>query len=132
MALHKDIDKQPYRLRPIGIGSSLRRLMSQYIAKVHAEFFTTHFVSLQYAIGVSGGMDIVVQSLLHSSQFLFNNTTNAFTDLCALVCLDFSNMFNSISRKTIPKKLALYFPWLIYQYNQQYPAEGNYHSIVLG
>jgi hypothetical protein len=125
MALHKDVDKQPNKLRPIGIGSSFRWLMSRHIAKVHADCFTTYFVPFQYAIGVSGGLDFVMQSLLHASQFLYNDSTSSCTDLCALVRLDFTNMFNSISRKTVREELTLYFPWLLYQYDQQYSAEGN-------
>jgi hypothetical protein len=128
MALHKDIkdiDSKPNKLRPIGIGTALMRFMSHHIIKMHADCFTPHFLPFQYAIGVSGGMDIVVQTLLHSSQSLFNNSTTSFNNLCALVHLDFSNMFYSILRKTVREELEAYFPWLIYQYNQQYPTEGN-------
>ena len=97
-ALHKDLSK-PDKLRPIGIGTGLRRTAATIALTTVADdiqpILTRHG---QYGIHTGGGVDFAA----HMTQTQINNfiTTHLpkSTPSRALLLLDLTNMFNACSR----------------------------------
>jgi hypothetical protein len=93
IALHKDPNNLS-KIRPIGIGTALRRLTAATLMTIYgttiADFLVPHG---QLAIAVPGGLDFIV----HSTQAQVQ--TYVTTHQRALVTLDIANMFNAISRQ---------------------------------
>jgi hypothetical protein len=93
IALHKDptnLDK----IRPIGIGTALRRITAATLMTIHGSTIADYLVPHgQMGIAISGGLDFIV----HSTQAQLQTYTA--THQRALVTLDIENMFNAISRQ---------------------------------
>jgi hypothetical protein len=109
MALHKEYLLHSQKLRPLGIGTALRRLFNRHITKVFSSVFASHFLSFQCAIGVKGGRDLLILTYLSLITSLYQNETQPWQSLKALIGLDFTNMFNSISGKIIREELSIFF-----------------------
>jgi hypothetical protein len=62
MALYKDYINKPQKLRPLGIGTALRSLMDRHITKVFAGAMAKHLFPFQFAIGIKGGIDFLLQT----------------------------------------------------------------------
>jgi hypothetical protein len=65
-----------WHLRPLGIGTSLRRLIECHITKVFAGLFGSNSTPFQYAIGIKGGIDFLIQTyftILPSLPTIFTN-----------------------------------------------------------
>jgi hypothetical protein len=60
IALHKDYINRPQKLRPLGIGTVIRRLLDRHITQLFAGRFAKHILPFQYAIEVKGGIDILI------------------------------------------------------------------------
>jgi hypothetical protein len=139
IALHKDqhnLDK----IRPIGIGTALRRLTAAASLIQHgttiASFLIPHG---QLGINVPGGLDFIV----HSTQAQLNTFMSPNQPTQALLTLDIANMFNAISRQACRhallqdntlQPLLPFFDLLYHQHNrcwyqtpqgtyQQFPQE---------
>ena len=103
LALHKDQNKL-HRLRPIGIGTGLRRVA----AKIALTHITDQITPLllsggQYGIQTPGGIDFVAQTTTNEVAKYIELPQ---TPTRALVCLDLHNMFNNTSRTEARQILA--------------------------
>jgi hypothetical protein len=112
-------------LQPLGIGTALQRLLNRHITKVFSGRFANHCLPFQFAIRVKGGINRLIITYLSSFPYLYQDKKQAWQSLKALISLDFTNMFNSISRKIVREELSTYFPDLLFLYNNLYPPEGN-------
>ncbi len=122
IALHKDPNDLT-KLRPIGIGLSLRRLIARHIVQNLSVKIAHHMLPFQFALGSSGGTEILTHIIMEAldTSLYQNNHTNPY----AALKLDFINMFNNISRKAVLEELEEHFPELVYIFMQLYPSEGN-------
>jgi hypothetical protein len=125
MALHKDYNSNPQKLRPIAFGDSKRRLLCRHIARTNAPRFATHFLPHQFAIGISGGAEIIIHSLMREVKSRLGAAAPAPHLAVAILKLDFMNMFNSTSREKIRDELTAHFPDLLYIFDLLYPLGGN-------
>jgi hypothetical protein len=125
MALHKDCNSNPQNLRPIAFGDSKRRLFCRHIARINADRFATHFLPHQFAIGISGGADIIIHSLMREVETRVGTAAPAPLHAVAILKLDFMNMFNSTSREKIRDELTAHFPHLLFMFDLLYPLGGN-------
>ncbi|MGH7955142.1 MAG: hypothetical protein ACREOZ_04195, partial [Gloeomargaritales cyanobacterium] len=58
IALHK-CSHDSLKLRPIAIGSALRRLVCGHVSRVHRPYFAKFLAPYQWGIGVPNGMDLL-------------------------------------------------------------------------
>ena len=117
LALHKDITN-PEKLRPIGIGTAIRRVAAK-TALVHMTDDITPLLLKggQYGIQIPGGVDFVAQTTAMAvREYIDKHTDNQNTPTDdhnddqnntktatnspsrALILLDLTNMFNNVSR----------------------------------
>ena len=95
MAIHKSL-AQPDKLRPIGIGTALRRIAGAAIMRHHRHQLAAHFLPHgQFGIGIKGGIDLVIQA---TSTDVHRYITSPAQPTHALLSLDIKNMFNEVSR----------------------------------
>ena len=71
IALHKDVSV-PWKIRPIEIGTAWRRFICRHVAKVYAQIFAKQLLPHQFAIGTSGGLELMTQ-LLQSAVVTMDN-----------------------------------------------------------
>ncbi|MGH7973966.1 MAG: hypothetical protein ACREBR_00470, partial [bacterium] len=127
IALHKS-PVDDLKLRPIAIGSALRRLVCGHISRVHRPYFAKFLAPYQWGIGVPNGMEFIY----HTTKRLVDRyvsrseeemRTNPPTR--ALLQLDLRNMFNSVSRKKARQMIRLHFPQLLGLFDLMYllPAQ---------
>ncbi|MGH7974035.1 MAG: hypothetical protein ACREBR_00815 [bacterium] len=115
IALQKD-RINPLKLRPIAIGSALRRLVSGWISRVHRNYIAEKLAPFQFGIGVPGGLDFVaISTSLLLDKYVTRSIDEARTNppTRALVLLDLENMFNSVSRKCSRDELLETLPHLV-------------------
>ncbi|MGH7954925.1 MAG: hypothetical protein ACREOZ_03100, partial [Gloeomargaritales cyanobacterium] len=115
IALQKDRNN-PLKLRPIAIGSALRRLTSGWISRVHRPYIAEKLAPFQFGIGVPGGLDFVALSTsLRVDKYVARSIDEVKTKppTRTLVLLDLENMFNSVSRKCSRDQLLETFPHLV-------------------
>jgi hypothetical protein len=120
LALRKGYNSNPQKLRPIASGDSKRRLLCRHIARINAPRYATHFLPHQFAIGISGGADIIIHSLMREVQTRVGTATPGPHLAGAILKLDFINMFNSTSREKIRDELTTHFPALLYIFDLLY------------
>ncbi len=110
--LHKDeMDKR--KLRPIGIPTAIRRIISRHIAQHWKEKFALHLLPYNYAVGIPNGMDYIVKSMqLSIEKFIKQPQTQNQLPTRAAVFIDLTNMFNSVSRTELFNTIAQHFPEL--------------------
>jgi hypothetical protein len=66
-----------------------------------------------YAISVSGGVDVIVKTVqLAVVKYIIDKENNGEHPTCALVLLDIRNMFNAVSRERLREIIATHFPTL--------------------
>ena len=113
LALHKDPNNLE-KLRPIGIGTTLRRVAAK-AALVHTSDTITPLLLRggQYGIQVAGGVDFVAQTTAADvAEYIDRQTTNDANKhnpappSRALIMLDLHNMFNNTSRTAARQILA--------------------------
>lgn len=126
LALYKDPEDLTH-LRPLGIGTALRRLVAAHLCMIYQHRFAKHLLPYNWAIGVKGGTDFVINATQAQVDHFVNpqddtayDTTNdeALLDpqrppTRALISLDIKNMFNSVSRKRCHEILVECFPGLV-------------------
>ena len=112
LALQKDPDI-PLKLRPLGIGTALRRFTGSLLASHFAPRFAHFLQPFQFGIGISGGMEFIIHSIHAQAQQFIPDASPSSTSSRALLSLDLVNMFNSISRDCSRSVLAEHFPSLI-------------------
>ena len=96
LALHKD-PTNPSKLRPIGIGTALRRVSATAALYLTAPHLSNFLPLLgQFGIQTSGGIDLAIQSTICQLQ---QYITSPQTPTRALLLLDLTNMFNAVSRQ---------------------------------
>jgi hypothetical protein len=101
IALHKD-PQNLSKIRPIGIGTALRRLTAATLMTIYGRTIADQLVPHgQFGIAIPGGLDFIV----HSTQAQIQ--TYVTTHQRALVTLDIANMFNAISRQACRHTIAL-------------------------
>lgn len=110
LALYKD-PKDLSWLRPIGIGTALRRLVAAHLCAVHKNRIADHLLPYNWAIGIKEGTEFVINVTQAQVDHYINlqdtadydASCNAFLDpqrlpTRALVSLDIKNMFDFVSR----------------------------------
>lgn len=108
MALHKD-PEDPTKLRPISMGSALRRVAGKYIMEVYSTAFATYLLPLgQFGIALQGGMQLAIDSA-RAQLHRYIDSPPAPTR--ALLLLDLRNMFNCVSRQAIRDTLLDHTPF---------------------
>ncbi|KAL7506974.1 hypothetical protein ACHAXN_005043 [Cyclotella atomus] len=101
VALEKDPDDKT-KLRPLGVPSAIRRIAAIIVLKEYSPIFADHLLPFNYAIGVSGGVDIIVKTIqLAVDKYIIKKETNGKLPTRALVSLDIKNMFNAVSRERL-------------------------------
>ena len=99
------------KIRPIGIGSALRRLVGACIMEAFGHRFTDAVLPFgQLGINIPGGLDTIIHSTLSE---LFTYIDSKQSPTRALLLLDIKNMFNSCSRDACRTKLSELFPELL-------------------
>jgi hypothetical protein len=95
IALHKD-QHNLAKIRPIGIGTALRRITAATMLTLHGHALATFLIPHgQLAINVPGGLDFII----HSTQAQIQHYIDIPNPTRALLTLDITNMFNAISRQ---------------------------------
>ena len=95
VALHKDPDNLT-KLRPIGIGSALRRVASAVALQTLQPHIQQLLVPLgQFGINLPGGIDFTIHTTLLEIEKYLPHHANSQR---ALLLLDIHNMFNAVSR----------------------------------
>ncbi|MGH7955313.1 MAG: reverse transcriptase domain-containing protein, partial [Gloeomargaritales cyanobacterium] len=127
IALRKDPDNE-LKIRPIAIGTALRRLICGHISRVHRPYFAKFLSPYQWGIGIPNGMDFVYHTTSRLLQKYVARTQEEMwinPPSRALVQLDLKNMFNSVSRKKARQMISDNFPHLIGVFDLMYkiPAE---------
>ncbi|MGH7954676.1 MAG: hypothetical protein ACREOZ_01820, partial [Gloeomargaritales cyanobacterium] len=125
--LRKDPDNE-LKIRPIAIGTALRRLICGHISRVHRPYFAKFLAPYQWGMGIPNGMDFVYHT---TSRLLQKYVTRTKEEMRmnppsrALVQLDLKNMFNSVSRKKARQMISDNYPHLIGIFDLMYkiPAE---------
>jgi hypothetical protein len=75
--------------------------------------FAEYLLPYNYAIGVNGGIDLVIKSVqLAVDQYIIEPENNGNLPLRALVSLDIRNMFNAVSRERLREIISEKFPTL--------------------
>jgi hypothetical protein len=103
LALHKDPNnldhKDPNNLdkvRPLGIGSALRRLCAAYATTVLGADAAEHLLEQgQFGIGIPSGLDFIIHSTMADVQRHLDPTAPTR----AMLLIDIVNMFNAVSRE---------------------------------
>jgi hypothetical protein len=109
--------KQENGIRPIAVGEVLRRLASKAALAMLRPKIKEFFLPHQVGIGLSSGGE----ALVHATQFLLE--TDGDDAGLSLLGIDFSNAFNSASRRVIFEECRKHFPellrWLQFCYGDQ-------------
>jgi hypothetical protein len=112
VALEKDPDDKT-KLRPLGVPSAIRRISGILILKEYAPTFAEYLLPYNYAIGVNGGIDLVIKSIqLAVDRYIIEPENNGDLPSRALVSLDIRNMFNAVSRERLREIISQKFPTL--------------------
>jgi hypothetical protein len=94
----------PEDVRPIAIGSALRRLAEKTLLRTHSEELQAHFLPHQLAVAVPNGTELgtkAVQVLLHARP------------TWGVLELDISNAYNTVSRAAFLDAALAVFPALL-------------------
>jgi len=107
LALHKS-PTDPLKLRPIGIGTSFRRILCAVsLAHLSTDFAAHLLPGGQLGIGVHGGIDTIVhlcRAMLES--YISRPLSANLPPSHVMLLLDLTNMFNSVSRESARATLA--------------------------
>ncbi|MGH7954901.1 MAG: hypothetical protein ACREOZ_02955 [Gloeomargaritales cyanobacterium] len=125
IALHKNPDDE-LKLRPIAIGTALRRLICGHISRVNRPYFAKHLAPYQWGIDVPNGMDFVYQATSRLVDKFVSRTEAEMRDhppTRALVQLDLQNTFNSVSRKKARQMIRRHFPQLLGLFDLMYKIQ---------
>ena len=90
-------------VRPIAIGTILRKVISETLVRILAPQLPEFFAPLQFGVGVPGGTENVVQGL---------RLAKALDEDSVVAEVDFTNAFNSVERSVIEDLVIRRFPML--------------------
>ena len=95
--LYKDPD-DPTKLRPIGIPSAIRRIITSHVASCGKSSYAIDLLPYNFAIGVDQGMDFIIKATqLGIERYIQKPQLRNDAPTRAAVYLDLKNMFNSVS-----------------------------------
>ena len=98
VALQKDAADLK-KLRPLGIPAAIRRIASSLVVGKYRAKFAQYLLPINYAIGVSGGVDIITNTIrLAVEKYISQPEDRGELPTRALISLDIRNMFNDVSR----------------------------------
>lgn len=99
--LHKD-ETNLSKLRPIGVPTALRRIITSHVAKTFCHRFALNLLPFNFAIGIYSGMDFVVKaSQLSVDKYITSKQKQGDAPSRCFVSLDLKNMFSELSREKI-------------------------------
>jgi len=123
--LHKDPNDET-KLRPIGIPTAMRRIMTTHIAQQWKDKFALHLLPYNFAVGIPNGMDFIIKSMhLSIEKFINSPQQNNLTPSRAAIFVDLTNMFNAVSRTELFDIINKDFPELSPLTSLFYAEEGN-------
>ncbi len=112
VALHKDVTNLK-KLRPIGVPTAIRRVTAALLINKNKSDFTSHLLPFNYALGVHGGINTVVNTFRNGTyKYITQPQLDNKRPTRALVSLDIRNMFNAVSRHKLREIIAHEFPHL--------------------
>ena len=110
--LHKDTN-DPTKLRPIGIPTAIRRIITSHIANTMKDKFSAHLLPFNYAVGVNDGMDFIIKAMqLSIERNIIIPQSNDLLPTRAALFIDLTNMFNNVSREELFDIINTHFPEL--------------------
>ena len=122
--LHKD-ENDPDKIRPIGIPTALRRIITSHTARMYRRKFARHLMPFNFAIGIENGMDFVVKaSQLAIEKYITLPQLHGLAPSRCFVSLDLTNMFNSVSREKLFQIIRRKYPELLPLVNMLYKNDG--------
>lgn len=140
LALYKD-PKDETKLCPLGIGTALRQIIAAHLCSVYQHRSAAHLLPYNWAIGVMGGTDFVINAMQVQVDQFVNPQDAAAYDASnaelfldprrlltrALVALNIKNMFNSVSQKRCREVLVARFLGLIPFFELLYSKKNKCH-----
>jgi len=70
----------PYKLRPLGVPSAIRRITAMLLLMNYRSRFAEHALPFKYAIGVNGGIDMITNTIqLGVDKFIKDKEQNTFS-----------------------------------------------------
>ena len=122
--LHKD-ESDPTKLRPIGIPTAIRRIITNHVARTYRRRFAHHLLPHNFAIGIDGGMDFVIKSAqLAVERYITAPLEAGMPPTRVFISLDLQNMFNELSRDLIFKIIEDRYPELLPLVSMLYDKPG--------
>jgi hypothetical protein len=89
------------------------RIAGILILNEYAPTFADYLLPYNYAIGVNGGIDLIIKTIqLATDKYIIDLENNAKLPTRALVSLDIKNMFNAVSRERLREIISEKFPTL--------------------
>jgi hypothetical protein len=95
LALHKKVG-----LRPILIGTSLKRTLGTMESSAFASNFASHLAPSQYGIALPKGMQFLTMAIHNLIHDLLPGGSNSTSGSHILLFFDIANMFNLVSQKS--------------------------------
>jgi hypothetical protein len=120
LALHKKVG-----LRPILIGTSLKRILGTMESSAFASNFASYLAPFQYGIALPEGMQFLtmaIRNLIHGR--FASGGSDSTSSSHVLLFFDIANMFNLVSQKSSRHELEQTMPFLLPSFDMQY-QEGN-------
>lgn len=142
LALYKD-EADKTKLRPIKVGTALRRVAASHLCRIYQHQFAEHVLPNNWAIRIKDGSNFIVNTMQAQvdkhvnpqDPFVYDSSLSQF--LClnllptrVLVSLDIKNMFNSILREHCCAILVNHFSRLVPFFNLLYKKDNLCHYIA--
>jgi hypothetical protein len=121
------LKKKDGGIRPIAVGSTIRRLISKIVCRRIVDKLESKFRPHQLGFGTKGGIEAAIHSVRRYLQYPHQSTK-------VLLKIDFLNAFNMLDRDTILKKVNEEIPEFYNFLNQCYQKLSNlyyYGSTVI-
>jgi hypothetical protein len=111
--LHKD-PLDPTKLRPLGIPTVIRRIITSQVAHTLHQKFSNHLLPYNYAVGIPDGSDFIVKAMqLAIKKYIYNPQQSGRLPTRAAIFFDLTNRFNSVSREEFKNVISTSFPELL-------------------
>ena len=124
VALEKDTNDKT-KLRPLGVPSAVRRISAILVLDEYRSSFAEYVLPFNFAIGVGGGVDVVIKTTqLAVDKYIIDKENAGELPSRSLVSLDLINMFNSVSRERLREIISSEFPALESFADLIYDGEG--------
>ena len=113
--LYKD-EMDPTKLRPIGVPTAIRLIITNHIAQTFCRNFAQHSLAYKFSVRIDNGMDFVldvsqlaVENIYHKKR----REKNGQAPSRCFISLDLSNMFDEISRDKFIEIIEQKYPELL-------------------